>query len=406
MSRLLVSVATTVLVVAALAPGAIGGVAAQEDVALTVTVVDSDGERLGGVTVNATWGDGMSTTDTTLPNGQAGFAVPEGADVQIQIEDDTYLRNFPYTVENVTEESVEVSVARSGTATIAVEDTNGPVENAKVWLFRGPRYVDTRQTGADGMSTTDPVEQGAYGLQVLKAGYVTNTTDITVGPGTNNKTVQIRRDSVPVEFRVTDDTFATPRPIENATVNIQGGASLPTLTNGFASTSVPVNRDYTVTVSKDGYDSVTRSLEVDEEATSLNVSIRRTEAISVTAANDRVVVGESTSVTVTDEYGERVSGATVSVNGSTVGETNANGQATVPIESTGSTSITVETNGLSASTVVEGVQPAQEATPTVTATVTATETTATPTPGEDGPGFGIAAALVALAGTLLLARRR
>lgn len=410
MSRLFVSIAVTALVIATLASGAVGGAAAQEDVTLSVTIVDPDGETLGNVDVVATWGDnGETKTSTTAPNGQVLFGVPRGADVQIQIEDDTYMRNFPYVVENVSDEDVEVPVSESGTATVTVEDSNGPVENAKVWIYQGSRYVDTRQTGPNGMSTTDPLEQRSYGMRVLKAGYITNDTGITIGPGTNNKTVQIRRDTVEVEFRVTDDQFATPRPIENATVNIQSGASLRTFTNGFASTSLPVNREYTVTVSKDGYDSVTRTLQVGEEATSLNVSIQRTAAISVSADNDRVVVGESTSVTVTDEYGERVSGATVIVNGTEVGQTDANGRATVPIDAAGGATINVRSDGLSAAVVVEGVRPAPDETPTSTATMTETVTEtdqATATPAEDGPGFGIAAALLALAGTLLLARRR
>jgi PGF-CTERM protein len=405
MSRLLVSVVTTVLVVAALAPGAIGGAAA-DDVTLTVTVVDSDGETLGNIPLSVTWDDGNGgpINQTTAPNGQALFGVPDGADVQIYINDDQYMRNFPYTVENVTDQSVEVPVSLSGQATVTVEDASGPVENANVWVFRDARYVDTRQTGPDGTSTTAPLERGGYGLEVRKAGYVTNKTSLSIGPGTNNKTVQIRRGTVEMQFNVTDDTFATPQPIENATVNIQGGASLPTLSNGFASTTVAVNREYTVTVSKDGYESVTRTIQVGEQRTMLNVSIRRTDAISIEAANDRVVVGESTQVTVTDEYGERVAGATVSAGDSTVGETDANGQLTVPIDAAGNTTITVETDGLSASTVVEGVEPASNE-PTATVTQTDTPTT-TETPGDSGPGFGIVSALVALVAILLVARRR
>lgn len=410
MSRGLVSVVIIALVVATLAPSAIGGVAA-EDVTLTVTIVDSDGNELGDIPVTATWddGDGGPINRTTAPNGQVLFGVPEGADVQVTITDDQYMRNFPYEVENVTDQSEVVPVSLSGTATVTVEDSNGPVEDANVVLFQDGRTVDSKQTGANGMSTSDPVERDGYGLQVRKPGYLTNGTSITVGAGENNKTVQIRRGSAEVAFRVTDDTFATPRPLENATVNIRGGASLPTLSNGLATTSVAVNRQYQVTVTKNGYDSVTRTLGVGEQPANLNVSIRRTEAISVTAANERVVVGESTQVTVTDEYGERVAGATVSVDGSEIGTTDGDGMLTVPIETAGNVTINVADGSLSASTTVESIDPdaTPAATPTATATVTATETAnATETPGGSGPGFGILPAIVALAAALLLARRR
>lgn len=409
MSRGVISVVIIALVGVALAPSAIGGVAAQ-DVTLTVTVVDSDGNTLGDIPVTATWndGDGGPINRTTAPNGQALFGVPEGANVQLTIHDDRYLRNFPYEVENASDQSLTVPVSLSGTATVTVENANGALEDANVILFQDGRTVDSKQTGADGVSTTDPVERNGYGLQVRKPGYLTNGTGLTIDGPTVNRTIQLRRGSAEVEFRVTDDTFATPRPIENATVNIRGGASLPTLSNGLATTSVPVNRDYQVTVSKDGYNSVTRTLRVGEQPVVLNLSIRRTEAVSVTAANDRVVVGESTQVTVTDEYGEPVSNATVRVGDSEIGQTDANGRLTVPIDSPGNVTITVADGSLSASTTVESFDPdaTPEPTATETATATATETAATETPGEDGPGFGVLPALVALAGVLLFARRR
>jgi PGF-CTERM protein len=121
-----------------------------------------------------------------------------------------------------------------------------------------------------------------------------------------------------------------------------------------------------------------------------------------------VVVGESTQVTVTDEYGEPVSNATVRIGDSEIGQTDADGRLTVPIDSPGNVTITVADGSLSASTTVESFDPdaTPEPTATETATATATETAATETPGEDGPGFGVLPALVALAGVLLFARRR
>lgn len=408
MSRTLASLVATLLVVAALAPAAIGGATAA-DVTLSVTVVDSDGNHLGGITVNATWNDGAaSATDTTLPNGEAGFAVPEGADVELQIEDDTYMRNFPYVVENVTEQSVEVPVSRSGTATVTVVDGGGRVSNAKVWLYKDGRYVDTKQTGQNGQSTTDALERGSYGLQVLKSGYYTNETDIDID-GDVTKTVRLRRGSVEAVFTVTDDHFDDPRPLENVTVNIQGRATLTTLPDGSATTTLPVNHDYTVTVTKDGYESVTETLPVSEKAASLDASIQREDALSIASDRAEVIVNNTVEVTVTDEYGEPVSEATVSVGGSTVGQTDAEGTFSVPIGSEGDVSISVEADGQSASVTVTGVKTGGETTPTATdaPTETPTETdSGTETPGESGPGFGVGVALAALAGALLAGRRR
>lgn len=208
-----------------------------------------------------------------------------------------------------------------------------------------------------------------------------NTTDITVGGGENSKTIQIRRDSVKVEFSVTDETFEPPRPVENATVNIQTGGTLPTLNDGLATTSVAVNREYCVTVTKEGYDSVSETVRVRNQPTRVDFSIRRTDNLSDTAANDRIVGGESTRITVTDEYGERVAGAAVTVGGSEAGQTDERGQRRVQIDAAGDATIDVSDGDLSTSTTVEGFDP--DATPIETPTETATSTE---TPGGNGPG--------------------
>ncbi len=421
MSRILVSIIATALVVAALAPGAIGGAAA-EDVTLTVTVVDSNGDSLSDIPVSVTWDDGNEgpINGTTTPDGRVLFGVPEGADVEVTIEDDRYLRNFPYVVEDVSDETVEVPVSMSGRADVTVVDSTGPVRNAtvRVFLQDGGRVVDRMETNQTGESTSDPVERGSYGLQAAKAGYLTNNTDIIVGEGMNNKTVRLRRGSTEARFIVVDETFDTPRPIENATVDIQGGGTLFTLSNGLATTSVSPNRDYSVTVRKDGYDTVTETLSVGESTARLNVSIERTDAISVSTSNQRVVINESTTVTVTDEYNESVAGATVRVNGTEVGQTGDNGALSVQLGTAGTIPISAVDGDLNASTTVQVFDPnSTDATATATANATETATvtatastneteTTTETSGESGPGFGILAALLALASVLVLARQR
>jgi PGF-CTERM protein len=411
MSRTFVSIATTLLVVAVLAPAAIGGAAADE-VTLTVNVVDSDGNAVGsGVEVVATWNDSSEQrTGTTAPNGQVLFGVPDGVTVELQVQNSRYIRNVPYVVEGVGDQTVEMPVSLSGTATVTVENANGQrVADANTVLFndRGTR-IDEQTTGQDGTVTTGAVERDSYGLWVNKPGFVTNRTGVTVDADSVNRTVVMRRGSVEVRFYVTDDHFEEPRPLENATVNIQNGASLPTLSDGTASTALAVNRAYSVTVSKPGYERVTETLRVGEEPARLNASIQRQDALTVEPDRAEVLVNNTVDVTVTDEYSEPVEGATVSVAGSTIGETDANGELTVPIDSTGDVTISVAADGQSAETTVRGVTAAPDETPTATATDTPTETatdTATETPSESGPGFGIIAAVAAL-GLALLARRR
>lgn len=100
-------------------------VAAQNDVTMTVTVVDQNGEPVGsGVTVAATW-DGGETTGQTASNGKVFLDVPEGADVELDIDDDRYVRNQPLLVSDATQRDVDLRVSPQGVATVSVTDTDG-----------------------------------------------------------------------------------------------------------------------------------------------------------------------------------------------------------------------------------------------------------------------------------------
>jgi len=408
MSRSLIPVIAFVVVAATVGHAAIGGVAAQNgEVTLTITVVDSDGNTVSGIDLSVTWdgGDGGPRNATTRANGQALVDVPEGSDVEITIDDDRYVRNRPFTLSDASTERVEVPISRSGTATITVRQASGPVADAQVSLRDDTDWVGTYRTDDDGVITTDRLEKGEYRVFTRKSRYLINRTSITVpGDGEATSTVLLRRGTVEARFVVTDDHFEDPRPVENATIEIAGvGTTLSTLPDGTRSTDLPVNRDYEITVTKGGYGSEVRTLEVGQEPVTFEASIQRTPGLNIRAANSRVVVGESTTVTVANEYDERVSGATVSVAGESAGETDSQGQVTVPIESEGNVTIEATDGDNSASVIVEGVDPSSDDTPTATATP---EPTPTESAGVFGDGFGIVAALLALLGAVLLARRR
>ncbi|PSP91078.1 hypothetical protein BRC78_04760 [Halobacteriales archaeon QH_8_68_33] len=94
----------------------------------------------------------------------------------------------------------------------------------------------------------------------------------------------------------------------------------------------------------------------------------------------------------------------MSLDGSTVGETNDQGVIDVSVETAGNHTIEASADGLSGTATVTGVQPAPDETPTATATPTPTPTTEPS--GAIGPGFGPVAALLALLAVAVLARRR
>ncbi|WP_415383097.1 PGF-CTERM sorting domain-containing protein [Halosimplex sp. TS25] len=403
----LTSVLFSLFVVSASFVGGVGASTTQtETVTLTVTVVDQGGNPLGDARLSATWEDGGPVNRTTAGNGKAFLDVAEGADVTIRIDHPHYVRNEPYVVENASARDVTIEVAQEGRATVTVEDESAAVGNAIVRMFHDGRPVVNARTAADGTFTTDDIEQGNYTLITFKEGYLRNRTTLTVD-GQVSQSMTIEQDSVLVTFGVTDDHFDPPRSVTDANVTVQDVADVTTQGTGSVTVSVPVNDAYDVTITKAGYERVTERLSVRESETTLNASIQREPAISVRADSDRVVVGEPVRVTVTDEYDNPVSGASVGVGDSSVGETDENGVISVPVESAGNVTISAESDGREASVTVEGVQAGGDDTPTPTATATATSTvTDTDTDSGAGPGFGAAGALAALLLGAIAARRR
>lgn len=417
----------SVLAVGAAATGAVGAatgttadaakeasdVASQADkVTLEVLVTDQSGNPLDDAEVTATW-DGGSDVATTAGNGRAFVDVAEGATVTLTVDRRFYVRNQPYEVENATAGEVTVSMAREGRATIAVRDVNGPVGDAVVRLFQDGQLVASGRTGGDGTFTTGAIERDDYTLVAFKEGYLRNRTTLSVD-GEVRETMALEQDSVLVTFSVRDDHFDPPRPVENANVTIGSIADVTTQGNGRVTVSVPVNDEYDVRVTKPGYGTDTGTLDLTESDVSVNETIQRIPSLDVETSAERVVVGETVTVTVTDEYGEPVPGAVVAYDGDDVGQTDSDGTIGVPVENAGDYTIRARSNEGSAGTSVEGVEPAPDETPapapTPSPTPTATPTlTPTPTPiptSSVGPGFGVAAALVALVALAGLARRR
>jgi len=402
--------------------GVVGAQSSQK-VTLTVTVVDSDGEAVGDIDLMATWDvdGGGSVNETTRANGQALIDVPDGARVVISVDDDRYVRNTPYVVENASTSEIEIPVTESGTATVEVVDSDGPV-NAAVQLYslRSNSYVANTRTGGNGQYTTQPIEQGQYRLTVLKSGYLRNRTTLTVD-GDVTQQVELTQAARLVTFSVTDDHSDQPRPLSGATITVAGN-TVTTVSNGEATLQLPVNGDYEAEVTKDGYETVTRSFSVDEGPVQQNISIQRTPTISVQSDQTQVVVGQSVRVTVTDEYDDPVENATLSIDDETVGETDETGAATIPIDSIGQNAVTATSGNLTATVTIRGVDPSTE-TPTDTATSTDTATptdTSTPTANDTatepqttteptsitGPGFTGLTALVAVVLTVALLARR
>ncbi|OYR44956.1 carboxypeptidase-like regulatory domain-containing protein [Halorubrum sp. Hd13] len=404
----LVLVGAAVLLVAVVATG---GAVGQDQVTLTVSVADQDGDAVSGVTVEAEWetdsGETGTATGTTASNGNVLLDVPEGSSVELDVDDDTYVRNRPLEVENASAAEIDLGVTRSGTATVTVlDDQNRSQADARVTVREDGRSVDRGETGSDGTYETARLERGTYNVTVVKPGYYETEREVTVSLNTET-TIAIERGTVTLDVRALDDHFDPPEPIESGSVRVTSSVfeGEVTVTEGTASLNVPVNAAYTVEVVTDGYDPSPERVRVRESPRSVNATAQRTPALSVTPANDRVLVGETTRVTVLNAYDEPVAGATVEVDGEDVGETDARGEIEVPISSAGDRTIVASDGGVESDpATVEGVETADEADPSANGSNDTGDDGSGDT--DDGaPGFGVVAAVLALLAAAVAAGR-
>jgi len=409
------------------------GAASNAQVTITVSVVDQNGDPVEDANVTVTYEDTVQTGET-FANGKAFFDVPEGADVTVDVSKDGLALNRPASVQGVDGETVvDVQLFPAATAVLTVQTPDGqPIEGARVRLEKDDEVLAaaTGETAANGTFVATDLERGDYSVALSADGYYSTSTTFVVR-NRAGKTVTMEPGTVSVKVQTVDGHVSDPRPV-SATVELYEGdqfvSNVSTGDSGSRTVSLDVNTQYSVVVKKNGYERERHTLTTGETDTNVTYSINRTPSLSLSAANSQVVTGQTVQVSVTDEYDEPVSGASIRVDGETVTETDDAGEAMVTIESDGEVTITAVSGSLEASTTVEGVSPATDQPTTTTTTTTApttTSATAMPTtsetattagPPDDGdgdgvlptPGFGGAATLLAvlLSMAVLAGRRR
>ncbi|MFB6189073.1 MAG: Ig-like domain-containing protein [Halapricum sp.] len=419
------SILAVLLVASVLAVGIGVGSVAADQTTVEITVVDQTGNPVGGATLNLTW-DGGSTTTTTVSNGKALVDIPNDKTVTVTVDASGYVRNEPFVISPGSSGSVTIPVHEDALATITVRNAAGPIQNAHVKLVKNGVAVIDGKTDADGKIGTrkndspEFIEVGTYHLEVVKPGYLKNTTTLEV-VGHVKPTVTLEQSSVTATINVADPYYDPPHPVENATIKVGSIGTIRTLSSGEATIQVPVNSRPTITISKDGYESMQVPLLVEESPTSANLTLSKSPSLTLKPSADRVIVGENVSITVTDEYDDLVPGATVSINGADVGTTDDQGKIEVPVDSVGKQTISASTASASSSITIKSFDPSTPTptaaptttAPTTTAPTTTAPTTAAPTTtGNDGtgsafgPGFGPLAALLALLALAFVAGRR
>jgi PGF-CTERM protein len=351
--------------------------------------------------------------------------VGEEIEFTVSDPDGEYVRNHqPVELSDVAGEEVTIEMAEPGDVELSVVDTDGnPVEGVELTLshVNDFRTVERVTTDADGTVTVSGIERRSYDVEAVRPGYNAAETNFTLAGSAATQTLEIESNRVNVDFTVTDDHFEPAVPLEDAIIDIAGFGTLPpTFPDGTQNQDLPVNDEYEITVDKEGYDPVEATLEVGEEPTSLNVSIQRSPAITIDQLQDAVVVDQPTLVTITNAYGEPVSGASVSLNDESVGRTDDKGQIVFNVTAAGENTLTASYEGLTASGTIDGVDPdAEPSGGSDDGETDGDDGMESEADGDDGTegddggssdgngsGFGVLAAVVAVLGVALLARRR
>lgn len=386
------------------AGAAVTPVAAAGTVTLTVALETPGDDPVGGADVTATWDDG-STMVTTAANGKAFIDVPDGATVSLSVSHPDYVRNNPYVVEDAETEDVSVTVYEKARATFRISGGGGPIEGAQVRLRKGGTQAVGGKTDADGVWQTGVIESGEYVVGVYKSGFYRRQLDVDIADG-DTESINLDRGFVTLEVVVRDEHFDPPRPISEAEVTVSNLGTIITQSNGRQRIDAPVNSQLEITVEKDRYRTVTQEIAIIESDKTVQVDTTRSPQMTLRPLNERVVVGETVFMEVTDEYDEPIRNATVWVNDNEIGTTNDQGRALVRIGSPGEYDIRAKKGSREDTATVTGIQtPVAGETESASPTTTAGTVTTSATPlGQ--PGFDHVVAALALLSLLAVAAVR
>jgi hypothetical protein len=404
-ARLLCLAVVLSLLVPAVAPAVAQSGA--ETVTMTVAVRTADGDPVGSADLDVTWDSG-ATTATTASNGKAFVDVPDGARVSVAVTHPRYVRDSPFVVDAASDREVSVTVYRKSTLRLEVSGPDGVIADASVLVERGGLDVSTGTTGENGVFETGVLQAGDYTVTVTKSGYYVRRKPIRIEGDITNR-VALRPGTLTLTVGVVDPHFDPPQAVDDASVRLSGVGSQRTDDEGNASLEVPVNTRTTLRVTKDGYGTVSREVRIGEENGGVSVQFSRTPTLTASVTNERIVAGTRAVLTVTDAYGDPAAGASVTLDGESVGTVGEDGTLAVPIEAPGEHTLRATRDGVASDPVtVEAVDVDTTPTP---APPTAETTASTPTETAAGaPGFtaGVTLVLAAL-GTLaagVVARRR
>lgn len=309
--------------------------AVEVDEEAPITVENADGDPIPHVTVSVD-GDDVGTTDD---DGQITVLFERGGTVAVEASKDDPDRSYTSpetTVEVVRERRTLYLTADVNTVTVhepvsftVTDDGGNPVEDAVVepigehdaeWSATTDRdgtcqqafeTVGTKTVHARKDDTEDTRYEDADGVELE-----VEPRDVFLDLSADRDTAEVGE---PVGFSVTDEDGT---PIPNVTL-LYGDEDVTTNTNGEADIRFEETGSITVTANKS-------SPNAEYESDEIDVTIeRRTRNLSVSASPGSLAVGDSVTVTVTDDDGSPVEDATVTAGGQEA-STSGSGTCTLP----------------------------------------------------------------------------
>ena len=292
---------------------------------LAVTVTDTDGNVLPNATVEV---DGK--TYTSDDKGLVKIDTIEAGQYSVKVSLNGYVaKSVDVTVSAMTENTCAVSLEKevyTGTGKIVVKDEDGNVlENATVQLGNA-----VLKTDANGIAVFEELEAGTYDVTVSKLGFKAQTAQITiVAKETTTLDFSLVESDGSVRFTVKDEAGNV---LSNAIVVIDG-KTYCTDTDGKVTAAGLLPKTYSWTISKDGYYESTGVVQVNADLVSEVVVVMR-----------EVITTGILSVTVIDEDGKALAGATVEVAGKNA-ITDENGKVTFTNLEAGNYEVTATKDG-------------------------------------------------------------
>ena len=315
----------------------------------------------GAVEFSVKDSDGTALSEVVISINDKEFKTDKNGYVKVSdLEEGTYIVNISKT--GYYSKSAEISIVAktivsanvtlkkevtTGTISATVVDENGnAIEGAEV-IVSNDTETYILSSDANGLAIFEVVKPGDYTLVVSKDGYLNSSATVSVEAGksyTINATLKEKSTKGNLEVVVKDIDGNL---LKDASLTINNQQYV-TNENGVVTVENLEAGKYEVTISKDGYDTVTASVEVIASKTKqLNATLIKT-----------ITTGDLV-VNVADTNGNPLTGAIVEINGTSI-ESDEQGQVRLNLLPAGTYTFTVTKNGYVGETYTVTVHSKQE----------------------------------------------